>query len=392
MSRWYVGIEGVGMYKNVGVVANSQWQIVATKLLTDEPISLHTTPRNLLRDRLHTLLTGLEENSGVRFGGEEQVTVCVGMSGVTFDYERLVDLPKLFKEIGKPIGQLVCTGDAEIAFASHAMTDTGGCLICNSGSTAYVVRGGKGFRYGGWGPAIDDEGSGFWMGRAALRAVGEEYDQGLPESILWRELRDWLHAPDQRISALREGACIWERLVRDSRKGPGPLDERTLIFHFSHQVWHESAREGFELWRRIVAGFQKPLIRAWLSEGKNGPAGRIVAQAANDLVRIYNKALEVAGVEQGGFARQPLVFYGGVLRHNPEFRDLLYARIVESQGDRDPPILSDHPRAMRPACGALLFAIGGSESGRLRLPPPAVVEKILEQQRKPEFRADLFND
>jgi N-acetylglucosamine kinase-like BadF-type ATPase len=58
-------------------------------------------------------------------------------------------------------------------------------LIAGTGSIAYGVSpDGYAARSGGWGYVLGDEGSGYWIGRAALRAVLREADQRGPATLL----------------------------------------------------------------------------------------------------------------------------------------------------------------------------------------------------------------
>lgn len=60
----------------------------------------------------------------------------------------------------------------------------GMALIAGTGSVVYVRIGGSGHRIGGWGPVLDDEGSGFHLGRLALKAVLMQGDGRGPATLL----------------------------------------------------------------------------------------------------------------------------------------------------------------------------------------------------------------
>jgi N-acetylglucosamine kinase-like BadF-type ATPase len=58
-------------------------------------------------------------------------------------------------------------------------------IISGTGSIAYGRNGaGEAARSGGWGYVLGDEGSGYWIGRAALRAVLREADHRGPRTML----------------------------------------------------------------------------------------------------------------------------------------------------------------------------------------------------------------
>ena len=73
-------------------------------------------------------------------------------------------------------------------------------VICGTGSVAYVREDNEFHRIGGWGYFLDDTGSGFTIGRDALRAALEE-NEGTGEKTA--------------VTALVEGqigAGVWDRI------------------------------------------------------------------------------------------------------------------------------------------------------------------------------------
>ena len=100
--------------------------------------------------------------------------VCVGGAGAS-----CAGLGSLLEETMGAYGfhgrLRVCT-DSEIALRG-AMEGPGGILIAGTGSIAWGMNGeGKTVRVGGWGHLIDDEGSGYTIGRDALRAAVRTQD------------------------------------------------------------------------------------------------------------------------------------------------------------------------------------------------------------------------
>ena len=124
----FIGIEGVSMRTSVAVLAEADGTILSAARIPD-PITLHTTPRDLLRARLNQLLNKVLQNAGHSLRDLKDCTVCIGMSGVTFTHDREVVLPNLFRQF-KLQATLICTGDAEIAFASHTRQSHGSAIIC----------------------------------------------------------------------------------------------------------------------------------------------------------------------------------------------------------------------------------------------------------------------
>jgi len=96
--------------------------------------------------------------------------ICAGFAGagrpenVTFYRETLQSLA--------PDSQIIIESDAFIASIGAIGVDPGVLLIAGTGSI--VIGRDKNramFRVGGWGPHFGDEGSGFWIGREAVRAA-----------------------------------------------------------------------------------------------------------------------------------------------------------------------------------------------------------------------------
>src|SRR5256885_3664729 len=76
-----------------------------------------------------------------------------------------------------PGAQIIIESDAFIASIGSIGIDPGVLLIAGTGSI--VIGRDKDrnmFRVGGWGPHFGDEGSGFWIGREAVRAALRSLD------------------------------------------------------------------------------------------------------------------------------------------------------------------------------------------------------------------------
>ena len=84
-----------------------------------------------------------------------------------------------------PVSPLILTHDAEIALVGGTGRREGVVLISGTGSMAYGVNAaGRSARAGGWGPILDDEGSGYWIGLSGLRAAVRSCDRRAPVTIL----------------------------------------------------------------------------------------------------------------------------------------------------------------------------------------------------------------
>ncbi len=377
--KFLIGIEGIGTRYSVAVLSDSDGKILSAERLY-LPLSLHTTPRPLLRLRLRRLIRAVLHPVQLTLDDLQKATICIGLSGITFEHNAKVDLTELFEELRVFPERLICTADTDIIFASHAFSDSGSTITCSMGSMASVTTPAQPFRAGGWGPVLGDEGSGYWMGRAALRAIGNEVEtRQQPESILWTEIRRFLDDPQNPINEWKEHSIHWRLECSKYTHGE---DIRTAIFLFSHYLSLESTMD----WRSIASSLVIPLMRAWL---KGDPAAkRIVRKAASYLIRQHQQACRLAEVEPN---YGPLVLYGGVFTHNKEFLNLVEERIKNVYNCDMRIIAPASFGTLRPACGALLLALGGSETAKLRLPSPPFIYNFVKQEELHKSKA-LVND
>ena len=385
---YFIGVEGVSTRHAVGVLATTEGKI-RSAVRKHTGMSLHATDPDELIVRLNNVLTETLRRAGLQANVLERAAVCISLTGVTFQYDRQVVLPQLLGEAEMTFGRLVCTGDAEAIFASHAQTTSGTLVLSHCGSTAYAVLSREGvlshYRFGGWGPAIGDEGSGFWMGREVLRVIGHQHDCGQVNSLLWQEVRAWLEKPTPVAPHWSEASLLWHILVREHAASAASArsDPRTLLFAFTHKL---AIQHNDGIYRTTVAGLTVPLMRAF--EKGDPDAQKIVSEAVDHLARQHEGVRRRAEIQQA----LPVVLYGGVLNHNESIRTMLHERLEARMGHAIEPITPRHPRSMRPVMGALMFAMGGSRVEGLQLPKPALIEKLRQEQALPEFRMDLIND
>jgi N-acetylglucosamine kinase-like BadF-type ATPase len=92
--------------------------------------------------------------------------------------------------------EIEVVGDGEIAFEDAFGAGPGVLIIAGTGSIAYGRNArGDTARAGGWGHAISDEGSGYWIGAEAIRAALRARDRG-EDSVLLLEVVDAIGARD----------------------------------------------------------------------------------------------------------------------------------------------------------------------------------------------------
>jgi N-acetylglucosamine kinase-like BadF-type ATPase len=109
--------------------------------------------------------------------------ICLGIAGVDRP-DDLAVVRRIMQRIGYKARVLV-VNDALVALEAGAPGEPGVVIISGTGSIAYGRNSaGEAARAGGWGYVLGDEGSGYWIGRAALRAVLREADRRGPRTAL----------------------------------------------------------------------------------------------------------------------------------------------------------------------------------------------------------------
>jgi glucosamine kinase len=109
--------------------------------------------------------------------------ICLGIAGVDRPEDAHV-VRAIMKRIGYK-ARILVVNDALVALEAGAPDQPGVVVIAGTGSIAYGRNDhNQAARAGGWGYMLGDEGSGYWIGRAALRAVLRESDRRGPDTQL----------------------------------------------------------------------------------------------------------------------------------------------------------------------------------------------------------------
>lgn len=131
------------------------------------PLNINGTEQAALEELLHALAGTLRRKGRC-------LALCIGAAGVS--NPRFGQMAaKAMDEAG--VGRWRLAGDHEIALAGGLDDGPGCALIAGTGSICVGSDGaGNTVRAGGWGHLIGDEGSGYALGRDALRAVTRFWD------------------------------------------------------------------------------------------------------------------------------------------------------------------------------------------------------------------------
>ncbi|NIK62323.1 N-acetylglucosamine kinase [Kribbella shirazensis] len=182
-------------------------------------------------------------------------------------------------------------GDLEVAFASGTPEPDGTVLIAGTGSNAGLVRNHQLLRTaGGHGWLLGDDGSGFWLGREAVRCVLQSLDLREPLGLLEQAVvQTILPDRDEHAAAQREGYdALRDDLVRTVNSRPPVLLAElapAVIAAYAQEDEHARAlvKRAAELLTETVARLKTtsdkgPMVLAGSVAGESSPVGQLIRQ------------------------------------------------------------------------------------------------------------------
>ena len=206
---YYCGWDGGGSKTHV-CITDENGVIVAEKIFG--PININGASEETVKSTIRNCIDFMKS---LHCGIKGCKGLVIGFAGIS-NQASTKFIESTLKQQGYS-GKLYLTGDHEIALAG-AINGHGAILIAGTGSICFGRdKNGKSFRCGGYGHLIDDEGSGYAIGRDILTAVTHAYDGRAPETCLTeavynqldvidqREIITWLHSPEtgkKQIAAL----------------------------------------------------------------------------------------------------------------------------------------------------------------------------------------------
>jgi N-acetylglucosamine kinase-like BadF-type ATPase len=245
--------------------------------------------------------------------------ICLGMAGADRETDGRV-VRGILRRIGGETRALV-VNDALLALVAAVKDAPGIVIICGTGSIAYG-RSGRGVaaRSGGWGHLLGDEGSGYWIGLRALRAVVRAADGRGPATGLTGRLQ--AHFGAQRPSDV--SPAFYDRKLAPPAVGA-----------LSHHVEAERAAGD-----AVAAGILEEAV------------GELLAAASSVTTRL-------------GMSEEPFAFIlaGGVFAGVPWLGDQLSRRLP-----RIAPRSTVSRLLVEPALGAVRLALAEARGGA-KVPP-----------------------
>jgi N-acetylglucosamine kinase-like BadF-type ATPase len=308
--RLFLGVDG-GQTATQTIVADESGAILAQSSggpsnHTEEPGG----PERLERVVLATIRDAL---AAINISNPEEQTFassCFGMTGET-DIKT-----KILKRIVRT-EHLSVVHDSVNALAGATAGQPGIIVIAGTGCVARGINErGEEARVGGWGHMFGDEGSAYWIGRAAVRATLAEHDRTAPKTILTPMLFERLSvtSPYQLTEKYYSGA-----LSRDHLAGLS--------------VWvDQAARQGDKVAQKILADAARDLAR--------------LAQAV--IARVFPHAADSA--HRAAELKFLVCYSGGAFQS-----DFLLSSFADSVCDNDRRA-EVRPALLPPVLGSLLLA------------------------------------
>lgn len=183
----FLGIDGGGTHTRAAL--GDETRILAR--VVGGSIKPLRVSREQARTNMAAVLADVARQSGADL--RQVAASCVGTAGL-----RLPQTDGWMREIlsAGAGGAIVVCGDEEIALDAAFTGGAGVLTMAGTGSnTLGRTSTGELLTVGGWGPALGDQASGYWIGHQALRAALRAKDFGQPTPILDRVMGLW-HPPD----------------------------------------------------------------------------------------------------------------------------------------------------------------------------------------------------
>lgn len=175
-----IGVDGGGS-KTLALAADAKGRVLGRGVAG--PSNYHAAGLEAATAALETAIAAAIEAAGRKPHAAPPDALCLGLAGMGRPEDRAVIAAWAAQRF--PGVPTVVVTDAELVVAAGAPGGWGLALICGTGSLAFGMdAAGRTARAGGWGYLLGDEGSGYAIGLAALRAIARAADGRGPETTL----------------------------------------------------------------------------------------------------------------------------------------------------------------------------------------------------------------
>ncbi|UFT98708.1 hypothetical protein KO561_16140 [Radiobacillus kanasensis] len=201
----FIGIDGGGT-KTQCVVGNQYGDILA--MVEVGSTNIKSNRPAYIESQIHLLLRNLFEQTQVKMEHIKEIFVSTAGGDRQEDFLRWKQWIRSFHE--ELSSSIIVKNDAVSALKSGTSSASGTVLIAGTGSIAYSMSGDaeSPIRVGGWGYLFGDEGSGFEIGKEALRTVMKAYDGRGSNSALTEVILQYLDLqdPSELVTAIYESS------------------------------------------------------------------------------------------------------------------------------------------------------------------------------------------
>ena len=174
----FLGLDGGGTKTKATLIDGDAREVARA---TSGPSNYHSTGQETAQVSLQAAMRQVLDQAAVTW--DDVAAIGLGMAGVARPRDFQV-VRAMLTEIA-PATCLALTHDAEAALVGGVGRRHGVALIAGTGAMAYGVNArGQTRRADGWGYLLGDEGSGYWIGREALRATARACDGREPPTTL----------------------------------------------------------------------------------------------------------------------------------------------------------------------------------------------------------------
>jgi glucosamine kinase len=188
---FFLGIDGGG--SKTSCIVGDETSVLGTSV---------TAGSNLLRvgqeSAQHALHEAIRQACAEANVAPQQIQrACIGLAGAARP-----DVRDTVQQIVAEVlpGNVEITGDMEIALEAAFNDDPGVIVIAGTGSIAYGRNAeGQTTRAGGWGFAISDEGSGYWIGKTAVATVVNAGESAKDVCLLKMIAKAWSVSTHQQV-------------------------------------------------------------------------------------------------------------------------------------------------------------------------------------------------
>ena len=302
MAKYVIGIDGGGT-KTRGAIATVNGPVLAEVVVGSTNYNAY--PFETVRANMAELVDSLVRK--ISTSVDQVVAVVMGLSGCDRPEDKPVFL-KLSAEL-LPCAKCLPVNDAIVALFGGAGSAHGIQVISGTGSIAYGFDGPDNkMRCGGWGNILGDEGSGWALGLAALRATIQAYDGIAPQTLISDKILENLNL------ATPPGLLGWLREVNNGNSSVASLSR--MVF--------DAAAEGDEIALNIMR---------------------------RESLELAKQAAHVGHVMFAGRSDYKVVVGGGNLRGNRMYFDMFNNTLAELL-----PGIEVVLPAKEPVEGAVLYA------------------------------------